>query len=242
MNKEVFIKSLEELGITLSDEQLNKLERFYQLLIEWNEKINLTTITEKEEVYLKHFFDSLTLIKAINLHENLSVLDVGTGAGLPGIVLKIVFPSLQIMLLDSLNKRINYLNAIIKELDLNGITTICIRSEDYAAYVREEYDLVIARAVSNLPTLIEICLPLVKINGVFIAMKANLDDELERSENILKAMHGKISSVTEFELPIELSKRSLVKITKIEKTNIKYPRRYSEIKKINEIKIDNEVK
>lgn len=231
MNKDNFIEELKKININLDNDKLNKLDKFYNLLIEWNEKINLTTITNKEDVYLKHFYDSLTLIKAIDLEKDLTLLDVGTGAGFPGIVLKIVFPNLKITLLDSLNKRINYLNEIIKKLELTNIETVCSRCEDYTKINREKYDIVVARAVSHLEILSEIIMPTVKLNGYFIAMKSNIYGEIEDSLNILDKLDSKIESVFEFKLPIENSNRTLIKIKKMKKTNNKYPRKYSEIKK-----------
>ncbi len=231
MNKESFIEEVTKLGITLDEDKLNKLDKFYKLLIAWNEKINLTTITKEEDVYLKHFYDSLTLIKVIDLTENLKVLDVGTGAGFPGIVLKIVFPNLKITLLDSLAKRINYLNEIIKELELNEIETKCIRVEDYVKEAQEKYDLVVARAVAHLGILIETCIPLVKINAYLIAMKSNVKEELQESNKILKDIKATIIDVNTFNLPYEESIRTLVKIQKKDKTPSKYPRLYGKIKK-----------
>ena len=231
MNKDKFIEEVNKLGIELNSEKLNKLDKFYNLLISWNEKINLTTITEEQDVYLKHFYDSLTLIKAIDLTKDLTLLDVGTGAGFPGIVLKIVFPNLKITLLDSLNKRINYLNEIIKELELTDINTICSRCEDYTRENREKYDVVVARAVSHLEILSEIIIPIVKVNGYFVAMKSNINEEITSSSKILKQLDSKIEDVIEFKLPIENSIRTLVKIQKLVKTNVKYPRKYADIKK-----------
>ena len=178
MKKDEFLKELEKINITLTENQILKLEKFYELLVIWNEKINLTTILKEEDVYLKHFYDSLTLIKVIDLNKELTLLDVGTGAGFPGIVLKIVFPNLKITLLDSMNKRISYLNEIIKELDLKDIDTVCSRVEDYALKNREKYDIVVCRAVAHLEILVEITLPLVKVNGYFIAMKSNANEEI----------------------------------------------------------------
>ena len=232
MNKQEFFEELEKLGINLTNDQIDKLARFYQLLVIWNEKINLTTIIKEEEVYLKHFYDSLTLIKVIDLRQPLTVLDVGTGAGFPGIVLKIVFPNLKITLLDSLTKRINYLNEIIKELDLHDIETVCSRCEEYTKINREKYDLVVARAVSHLKILSEMIIPTVKVNGYFIAMKANLNDELEKTIPMLKKLDSELKEIKEFSLPIENSKRTLVVIKKNAKTALLYPRKYSEIKKM----------
>ena len=232
MNKQEFLEELKKLGINLTNDQIDKLARFYQLLVTWNEKINLTTIIKEEEVYLKHFYDSLTLIKVIDLRQPLTVLDVGTGAGFPGIVLKIVFPNLKITLLDSLTKLINYLNEIIKELDLHDIETVCSRCEEYTKINREKYDLVVARAVSHLKILSEMIIPTVKVNGYFIAMKANLNDELEKTIPMLKKLNSELKEIKEFSLPIENSKRTLVVIKKNAKTALFYPRKYSEIKKM----------
>lgn len=232
MNKQEFFEELAKLGINLTNDQIDKLARFYQLLVTWNEKINLTTIIKEEEVYLKHFYDSLTLIKVVDLRQHLTVLDVGTGAGFPGIVLKIVFPNLKITLLDSLTKRINYLNEIIKELDLHDIETVCSRCEEYTKINREKYDLVVARAVSHLKILSEMIIPTVKVNGYFIAMKANLNDELEKTIPMLKKLNSELKEIKEFSLPIENSKRTLVVIKKNAKTALLYPRKYSEIKKM----------
>ena len=232
MIKQEFLEELKKLGINLTNDQIDKLARFYQLLVNWNEKINLTTIIKEEEVYLKHFYDSLTLIKVVDLRQPLTVLDVGTGAGFPGIVLKIVFPNLKITLLDSLTKRINYLNEIIKELDLHDIETVCSRCEEYTKINREKYDLVVARAVSHLKILSEMIIPTVKVNGYFIAMKANLNDELEKTIPMLKKLNSELKEIKEFSLPIENSKRTLVVIKKNAKTALFYPRKYSEIKKM----------
>ena len=231
MNQDRFIEETKKLGIELDNEKLAKLNKFYELLISWNEKINLTTITKREDVYLKHFYDSLTLVKGIDLTRDLKVLDVGTGAGFPGIVLKIIFPNLKITLLDSLNKRINYLNEIIKELDLKDIETKCLRVEDYARIDVEKYDLVVARAVSHLGILIETCTPLLKVNAYLIAMKSNVEEEIKESSNILKNIKAEIKEVITFNLPIENSIRTLVKIQKKDKTPSKYPRPYGKIKK-----------
>lgn len=231
MNLEQFMEETEKLGISLTEEKLEKLEKFYELLISWNEKINLTRITEKEDVYLKHFYDSLTLAKVIDLNESLTLCDVGSGAGFPGIVLKIVFPNLKITLLDSLQKRVNYLNEIIKELNLSNIEAIHDRAEDYAKNHREEYDIVTARAVAKLKVLSELCIPMVKVNGNFIAMKANIEEELEEGKTILKNLNSKIEKIETFYLPIEESLRNIILIKKIQKTNSLYPRRIDKIKR-----------
>ena len=231
MNKKEFLEEVSKLNINLNEEQLNQLDKFYKLLINWNEKINLTTIVKEEDVYLKHFYDSLTLIKAIDLTKDLKVLDVGTGAGFPGIVLKIVFPNLKITLLDSLNKRINYLHEIIKELNLKDIETVCSRSEEYSKTHREEYDLVVSRAVAHLRILTEITFSSVKVNGYLVAMKGNIDSELDESIDIIDKLNGKIENIFSFYLPFENSQRNIIKIKKINNTPKIYPREYNKIKK-----------
>ena len=231
MNKKEFLEEVSKLNINLNEEQLNQLDKFYKLLINWNEKINLTTIVKEEDVYLKHFYDSLTLIKVIDLTKNLKVLDVGTGAGFPGIVLKIVFPNLKITLLDSLNKRINYLHEIIKELNLKDIETVCSRSEEYSKTHREEYDLVVSRAVAHLRILTEITFSSVKVNGYLVAMKGNIDSELDESIDIIDKLNGKIENIFSFYLPFENSQRNIIKIKKINNTPKIYPREYNKIKK-----------
>lgn len=242
MKKDEFLKELEKINITLTENQILKLEKFYELLVIWNEKINLTTILKEEDVYLKHFYDSLTLIKVIDLNKELTLLDVGTGAGFPGIVLKIVFPNLKITLLDSMNKRISYLNEIIKELDLKDIDTVCSRAEDYALKNREKYDIVVCRAVAHLEILVEITLPLVKVNGYFIAMKSNANEEIALARKKIIVLDSKIIEILSFKLPFENSIRTLIKIQKFKKTDLKYPRKYDKIKKENLKNIQNQRK
>ncbi len=225
MNIEVFKEEVEKLGISLTDEKLNQLALFYQLLLSWNEKMNLTRITNQEEVYLKHFYDSLTLYKEIKLETVDTLCDVGSGAGFPGIVLKIVFPNLDITLIDSLQKRVNYLNEIIKELKLSNIRAIHTRCEDYARVNREKYEVVTARAVANLKVLSELCLPLVKENGYFIAMKGKATEELDEAKAMIGTLGGKIEHINEFSLPLEESNRTLIKIKKEKKTDKIYPRK-----------------
>lgn len=230
MNLDLFIEETKKLGIELTSQQLEKLNQFYELLISWNQKMNLTRIIEKEDVYLKHFYDSLTLSKVIDLKQDLTLCDVGSGAGFPGIVLKICFPNLKITLLDSLQKRVNYLNEIIKELDLKNIEAIHTRAEDYAKQNREKFDIVTARAVANLKILSELCIPMVKVNGLFIAMKANIEEEIENSTEILKKLDSKIEKIETFYLPIENSIRNIIMIQKQKSTNNLYPRRIEKMK------------
>lgn len=230
MNLDLFIEETKKLGIELTSQQLEKLNQFYELLISWNQKMNLTRIIEKEDVYLKHFYDSLTLSKVIDLKQDLTLCDVGSGAGFPGIVLKICFPNLKITLLDSLQKRVNYLNEIIKELDLKNIEAIHTRAEDYAKQNREKFDIVTARAVANLKILSELCIPMVKVNGLFIAMKANIEEEIENITEILKKLDSKIEKKETFYLPIENSIRNIIMIQKQKPTNNLYPRRIEKMK------------
>lgn len=231
MNKEEFINEVNKLGISLDKEKLDKLDKYYELLIEWNNKINLTRVTQKEEVYLKHFYDSLTLIKAYNLNKKISVCDIGTGAGFPGIVLKIIFENLNITLVDSLNKRIIFLNDVIEKLELKNIQAIHSRAEDFSKNNRESFDLVVSRAVSRLNILDELCIPLVKINGYFIPMKANIEGELEEAIKGIVKLGAEKEEVISFYLPKEESIRNLIKIKKYKKTDTKYPRVFDKIKK-----------
>lgn len=214
MNKEEFINELEKLNIMLSSHQLDQLDKYYHLLKEWNEKINLTRIIEENDVYLKHFYDSLTLSRVIDLNKSLTLCDIGTGAGFPGLVLKIVFPSLKITLVDSLLKRIKFLNIVIEELGLTGIETVHSRAEDYVKFHKNEFDIVTSRAVSRLINLLDYSVPLVKKGGYFIPMKANCEDEIKESLPILKRKNLTVEKIDEFYLPIENSKRTIIKIRK----------------------------
>lgn len=208
MNREQFIEELSKLSIKIDEEKLNKLDKFYDLLIEWNKKINLTRITGKEEVYLKHFYDSLTISKVINLEEVETLCDIGTGAGFPGVVLKIMYPNLKITLVDALQKRVNYLNEIIKELNLQDIEAIHVRGED----LKEKYDVVTSRAVANIEKLLTYTMHLVNKNGVMIAMKGNIEEELTKDISNKINKKYQIVEVNKFLLPIENSNRSLVVI------------------------------
>lgn len=231
MNIDDFIKELEKLGIILSPFQLDQLEKYYVLLIEWNQKINLTGITEKKDVYLKHFFDSITLCKMINLSESLSLCDIGTGAGFPGMVLKIIFPSLSITLIDSLHKRILFLEKVKEELALENLEIIEARAEEYATKNREKFDIVTSRAVAQLSILLEYSIPLVKVNGYFIPMKSKVEDEKKNLERLQKILFFTLEKEETFYLPKEESLRNLLKFKKIKATPLIFPRKYSEIKK-----------
>ena len=230
MTQNDFITKVNELGLEVTDEKSDKLNKYYELLVSFNEKINLTAITLKEEVYLKHFYDSLTLVKIIDFNKYNTFCDIGTGAGFPGIVIKIFFPHLKVTLIDALNKRIDFLNVVISELQLKEIETIHSRIEDYGKNNRELYDIVTARAVTNLSNLLEFAIPIVKVNKYFIAMKGS-NNELDTILNASKLLNIKLEDKIEFSLPYEESKRNLIKFVKLDKTNNKYPRKFSEIKK-----------
>ena len=229
MNIDEFKSEVEKLGIIVTEEEINKLERYYELLKEWNEKINLTAIIDKNQVFLKHFYDSLTIVKMIDLNKVDSLCDLGTGAGFPGVVLKIFFPNLNLTLVDALNKRIKFLQIVINELYLKNVTLIHDRAEEYGKNNRECFDVVTARALSSFPILLEYGIPLLKVNGHLIAMRG-LNDSND-GINALKTLDSKIIDVLEFELPFENSQRTLVDVIKLDKTSMKYPRRYAEIKK-----------
>ncbi len=230
MDKTEFIEALKNLNIQLTDRQLEQLNKYYQLLVEWNKFMNLTGITEEKEVYLKHFYDSLTIARIIDLKKERTLCDIGSGAGFPGMVLKIVYPDLKITLVDSLQKRITFLNEVVKQLDLKDIELVHDRAEDFAKNNREKYDVVTARAVAPINILIEYCLPLVKVGKYFIPMKGNISREINLLDNSLKKIDGMLLKSDEFLLPKEDSNRTLLLITKQKPTSKRYPRNPKEIK------------
>ena len=230
MNKEEFIKELKKININITDEILAKLDIYYKLLVEENEKYNLTAITEENLVYLKHFYDSLSIVRIIDLN-NQYLLDIGTGAGFPGLVLKILFPNLKIDLLDSTNKKCLFLQKVIDRLNLKDINVINARAEEYAKSNREIYDIVTSRAVAPLKHLLEYSIPLLKVNGNFISLKSNIDEEIKNINNYYNKLHLKDEIIVKYELPYELSQRTLYKVTKKNITPMIYPRMYSQIKK-----------
>lgn len=215
-------------GVELNDTQLIQFDKYYKMLIEWNEKINLTAITEFEEVLKKHFLDSISIGRILKINEKISILDIGTGAGFPGIPIKIAFPEVEVTLMDSLNKRVNFLNEVINELSLDGITAIHGRAEDFAKkdLLREKFDVVVSRAVANLSSLSEFCLPYVKVGGKFISYKSEkAKEELIASENAISILGGDNVKCDEFSLPDTDINRTFVIIEKIKETPIKYPRK-----------------
>ncbi len=230
MNKEEFIKHIKELGITITDEQLDKLNKYYIFLKEYNIHTNLTAITEEKEVYLKHFYDSLTIVKA-HIFSNEKVLDIGTGAGFPGIIIKLFYPDIELTLLDSNNKKISFLEKLINILNLKDITLINSRAEDYIKEKREYYDVVTSRAVANLTTLSEISLPFVKKEGIFIPLKGGNEEEINEAKYAIEVLGGKLENIINFNLPIENSNRNILVIKKIKDTPYNYPRQYSQIVK-----------
>ncbi|MEF9917101.1 MAG: 16S rRNA (guanine(527)-N(7))-methyltransferase RsmG [Lachnospiraceae bacterium] len=225
---QIFESKLKEMGIVLTDRQKQQFVAFYDILLEWNQVMNLTGITEEEEVNEKHFVDSLSLVKVVNLQEVHKIIDVGTGAGFPGIPLKIIFPHLEVVLLDSLNKRVKFLDAVIETLGLTGMKAIHGRAEDFAKTMeyREQFDLCVSRAVANLSTLSEYCLPYVHTKGYFIPYKSGeIEEELEKSEKAIRLLGGYVEEVVKFTLPGSEISRSFVKIRKSNATPKKYPRK-----------------
>lgn len=223
-----FEAMLREKGITLTDKQLSQFEKYYQTLIEWNEKMNLTAITDQAEVYLKHFYDSLTASFYFDFTKPFHLCDVGAGAGFPSIPLKIAFPNMEVTIVDSLNKRISFLNHLANVLQLENVHFIHDRAETFGVNVkhRESYDVVTARAVARMSVLSELCLPLVSVGGHFIAMKAaHAKDELELGQKAITTLGGKVEDIFTFTLPIEESERTILVIKKEKQTPKKYPRK-----------------
>lgn len=223
-----FIQDLKELGVSLTDKQIEQFLIYYELLTEWNSFMNLTAITEYEDVLKKHFVDSVSLIQAVDVRKELTLIDVGTGAGFPGLALKIAYPELKVTLLDSLQKRIQFLDAVIEKLGLEGIETIHGRAEDFAKpqKLRESFDLCVSRAVANLSTLSEYCLPFVKIGGYFIPYKSEkIAQEKEEAEKALELLGGKFERQVEFMLPSSDIYRNLFVIKKVKETPKKFPRK-----------------
>ncbi len=225
-----FIKELHLLGIEVTEQQLDQLHQYYELLVEYNKVMNLTGITEEHEVYLKHFYDSLTISKILDLNSVDCLCDIGTGAGFPGVVLKIMYPNLKITLVDSLNKRINFLNIVITRLGLKHIEAIHCRCEEYGVNHRNMFDVVTARAVAQTNVLLEYATPLLKENGYFIPMKGNISNENDFN-HAMKVLNVILEDKVEFLLPIENSSRTLLRFKKIGSTPKTYPRKNSEMKK-----------
>lgn len=227
-NVDQFKKDLVALGIELTENQIEQFITYYEMLVEWNEFMNLTAITEYDEVMKKHFIDSISLIKAYDVSKEVTVIDVGTGAGFPGLALKIAYPNLKVTLLDSLNKRIQFLNAVIEKLGLKDVETVHGRAEDFAKpdKLREKYDLCVSRAVANLSTLSEYCLPFVKVGGKFISYKSEkIIEEMVAAKNAIGLLGGKVENQVEFTLPDSDIYRNLFVIKKEKATPKKFPRK-----------------
>jgi 16S rRNA (guanine527-N7)-methyltransferase len=228
MNIEQFKAMLLEKGISLTDKQLQQYEKYYMTLVEWNEKMNLTAITEKSDVYLKHFYDSISASFYFDFSQPFRLCDVGAGAGFPSIPLKIAFPHLEVTIVDSLNKRISFLNHLADVLNLENVHFIHDRAETFGVKLdyRESYDVVTARAVARMSVLSELCLPLVKVGGHFIAMKAaHANDELASGQKAISTLGGKVENMFTFTLPEEESERNILVIKKEKQTPKKYPRK-----------------
>ncbi len=224
--RKLLLDGANEFNISLEEEQIDKFFKYKNILKEWNEKINLTAIEEDREVIIKHFIDSLSILPLIKIGST-TLIDVGTGAGFPGIPIKIARESIEVTLLDSLDKRVKFLNEVIKENALSGIKALHGRAEEKGILpeFREKFDICTARAVASLPVLIEYCMPFVKVGGFFIAMKGSNTDEIDNSKKALDIIGGKIEEVKEFNLPFTDSKRSIFIIRKFRQTPTKYPRK-----------------
>ncbi|ADP34633.1 MULTISPECIES: 16S rRNA (guanine(527)-N(7))-methyltransferase RsmG [Bacillus] len=228
MNIEEFTSGLAEKGISLSSRQLEQFELYYEMLVEWNEKINLTSITEKKEVYLKHFYDSITAAFYVDFKQVNTICDVGAGAGFPSLPIKICFPHLQVSIVDSLNKRITFLEKLAEALQLENTSFYHDRAETFGQRqdLRESYDIVTARAVARLSVLSELCLPLVKKNGLFVALKAaSAEEELKAGKKAITTLGGELEQVHSFKLPLEESDRNIIVMRKKKNTPKKYPRK-----------------
>ncbi len=228
MDEKMFIETLQKEGITLTDQQLAQFDMYFQLLIEWNEKVNLTAITDKEEVYLKHFFDSITPSFYYDLQHTTTVCDIGAGAGFPSIPLKICFPHLHITIVDSLKKRLTFLENLVTELQLEHVELVHARAEDFGQRkeARGHFDLVTARAVARMSVLSEYCLPVCKTGGTFLALKgASSTEELTAAKKAIEILGGEFVEEHAFLLPIEESERSIIVTNKVKNTPKKYPRK-----------------
>lgn len=225
-----FISDLKSYDISISNEELNLFEEYYKYLVEYNEHTNLTAITEHDEVFYKHFLDSLLLTKTIDLN-NKKICDVGAGAGFPSVPCAIVTKDVSVDIVDSLNKRIIFLNNLIQKLGLKNVCAYHNRAEDFAKDKRESYDIVSARAVARLNMLSELCLPLTKVGGYFVAMKSTqFEEELKEANKAIETLGGKVEKIINFELPQNLGSRNFIIIKKVKKTPLKYPRQFSQIK------------
>lgn len=228
MNEQTLIEALKEQDIHLDDKQTQQLKRYFEVLVDWNERMNLTAITEEESVYLKHFYDSITAAFSFDFKRPLRIVDVGAGAGFPSLPLKIVFPEIDVTIVDSLNKRITFLNALAEELNLTGVAFYHDRAEQFGQKQehREKYDVALSRAVARMSVLTELCLPLVKQGGTFIAMKAaGAEEELAEAKKAVSLLGGQVDKENHFSLPEEGGERTIIHIKKVKATPKKFPRK-----------------
>ena len=227
-NKRVLIDGFKELGLNVSEEMIDKLGVVKEIMLQWNEKVNLTSITEEREVYIKHFLDSATCLATGYIKDGMKVIDVGTGAGFPGIPVKILKDQLEMTLLDSLNKRVSYLNEVLKKLGLQNITAIHARAEEAGSsnIHREVYDIVLSRAVASMNVLCEYCMPFAKMGGYFLCQKGpDIGTELEESRSAIKVLGGVVREVLEYQLPFSEIKHNIIIIEKVAETPTRYPRK-----------------
>ena len=228
MNQDAFMKALKHKNIEINDDQLKQFNQYFELLVEWNEKINLTAITDKEEVYLKHFYDSIMPLWLFDIPEAAKLVDVGAGAGFPSIPMKIIRPDLEITIIDSLNKRITFLDNLVNDLNLDKVSNVHAWAEEAGQdpQYREQYDIATARAVASLNVLTELCIPLVKKGGYFLALKSQrAETEVEEAQAAIKVLGAKYEGQETETLPIEGSERTLVRIRKTLNTPKKFPRK-----------------
>lgn len=226
-----FLEELKKINVNLSDEENQQFELYYQKLIEVNQYMNLTAIVEKEEVYRKHFLDSLEILRVLNSNESITLCDVGSGAGFPSIPLAIVQSNVDVTIIDALNKRIHFLNQLVDDLNLKNVNALHFRAEDYAKEKREFFDVVTARAVARLNVLVELCLPLTKVGGKFMAMKgASGLEEIKEATKAIQTLGGKITQIEQFTLPEDEDERMIIVVEKIKPTPAKYPRNFNKIK------------
>ena len=226
-----FIRELEKLNISLTEEMTNQFEMYFNRLVEVNQYMNLTAITEKDEVYNKHFLDSLTLTLALEQGKHYTLCDVGSGAGFPSIPLAIAWKNVDVTIIDALNKRIKFLNELIEHINLDNANAYHKRAEEFAKEKREYFDVVTARAVARLNVLSELCMPLCKVGGSFVAMKGQIaEEELEEAKNAISILGGKIEKIINLELPDGAGIRCIIIIKKVKTTPSKYPRQFAKIK------------
>lgn len=226
-----FEKHLQGLKINLTEEIKQRFDTYYHFLVSYNEKVNLTAITDYDGVYMKHFYDSLLLSSSFDFTKELTCVDVGAGAGFPSIPNAICFPNLNVTIIDALNKRITFLNELVEKLGISNVSALHERAEDYATKKRESFDIATARAVARLNVLVELCLPLVKVGGYFLALKSvETEDEIKEAKNAIRILGGEVVRIDTFELPNELGSRTVVVIKKVSSTPKKYPRQFAQIK------------